>query len=66
MTDVAEDLAREVSVKAPVEWGDLRGSGHPTVDDNGETVYDRAPAVHRLSEEELRAKHRRGDLPGPL
>lgn len=62
-SDIAEDLAREVAVKAPIEWGDLRKSGHPQVTDDGATVYDRPPEVHRLTEEELRAKHRRG-LPG--
>lgn len=74
MTDAVETGSRAVFDYAPFEFGDLRASGHPSVVDGGqvedvgdgkidvvggETVYDRPPAVHRLSEEELRAK---GDL----
>lgn len=62
MKDVSEHLSREVFERAPREWGDLRASGHPTVTDNGEVIYDRPPNVGRLSEEELRAKHRAGEL----
>lgn len=74
MTEVTEQMARDVFDHAPFEFGDLRASGHPYVVDggrvvsgeNGKTdiagghrVYDRPPAVHRLTEDELRAK---GDL----
>lgn len=73
-TDIAEGMSQAVFDHAPFEFGDLRGSGHPFVVDGGhvrtgedgktditggDRVYDRPPAVHRLSEEELRAK---GDL----
>lgn len=74
MVEAVEAGARAVFDHAPFEFGDLRASGHPSVIDGGHvedvdagkvdvigghTVYDRPPAVHRLSEEELRAK---GDL----
>lgn len=74
MVEVVEGGARAVFEHAPFEFGDLRASGHPSVIDGGhvvdvetgkvdvqggQTVYDRPPAVHRLTEEELRAK---GDL----
>lgn len=55
---VAEDLAAQVQDHAPVEFNDLRRSGHPIVKDNGAPIYDRAPAQRRLTEEELRAKGR--------
>lgn len=71
MAEVAEEMAAAVFEHAPFEFGDLRASGHPFVVDGGhvetveagktditggQTVYDRPPAVPRLSEEELRAK----------
>lgn len=60
MAEAMEDLAEDggVAVHAPLDFGDLRESGHPEVTSNGETVYDRAPRQHRLTEEELRAKSR--------
>lgn len=75
--DIAEGAARDVFEHAPFEFGDLRASGHPFVVDDGHVdttgegktdvtgprVYDRPPAVPRLSEAELRAKgelHRLG------
>lgn len=55
-----EDLSTEgVYKNAPWEFADLKASGHPIVEENGATVYDRAPMVHRLSEQELKDK---GDL----
>jgi hypothetical protein len=51
-----ENLSEAVAVLAPVEFANLRASGHPTVTDNGAVVYDRAPLQHRLTEEELRAE----------
>lgn len=54
--DASEELSRDVYDRAPREFGDLRASGHPSVEDNGKPVYDRPPHVHRLSEQELRAK----------
>ena len=51
-----ENLSEAVAALAPVEFANLRASGHPTVTDNGAVVYDRAPLQHRLTEEELRAE----------
>jgi len=52
----AESLSDEVERNAPVEFFDLRRSGHPSVTQNEQTIYDRPPKVPRLTEEELRAK----------
>jgi hypothetical protein len=59
MKDTAEGMSRMVQTNAPVEFNDLRRSGHPSVVDNGATIYDRPPEVARLTEDELRAKHGR-------
>ena len=56
MIENMEDLSLEVYNRAPWEFADLRASGHPIVEADGKVVYDRAPMVHRLSEEELRIK----------
>lgn len=56
MEDVVEDISRGVFERAPIEFGDLKASGHPTVTDEGEVVYDRPPNVGRLSRDDLRAK----------
>ena len=56
MIENVEDLSQEVYQRAPWEFGDLRASGHPTVEEDGALVYDRAPMVRRLSEEELDIK----------
>lgn len=68
MRTAMEDLAGTggVATHAPVEWGDLRRSGHPSVTSEGRSVYDRAPLARRLTEEELGAKARLIPLPGPL
>lgn len=66
MAQCMEDLASKVEVFAPVEFGDLRRSGHPLVYDKGELVYDRPPHQHRLSEAELRAKARLIPMPPEL
>jgi hypothetical protein len=54
-----------VAALAPVEFGDLRDSGHPRVFSPSSTIrgdgiprYDRAPRQRRLTELELRAKAR--------
>lgn len=52
----AERMAQRYFELAPFEFGDLRASPSPTVTDDGEVVYHRPPGVHRLSEDELRAK----------
>lgn len=56
MRDVVESLSTEVYDNAPVEFHDLRRSGHPTVTDGDALVYDRPAEVHRLTALELRAK----------
>jgi len=53
-----EDLSDQVELAAPREWGDLMKSGHPKVELGERTVYDREPKVHRLTDEELKAKSR--------
>lgn len=52
------DLSRQVELHAPVEFWDLRRSGHPVVMQDGEVRYDRAPIVPRLTAEQLKAKAR--------
>jgi hypothetical protein len=59
MKRTAEHLSDQVEAHAPVEFEDLRRSGHPSVTQAGRTIYDRAPKQHRLSEEELKAKGRK-------
>lgn len=61
MIDAMEDLSDRVLELSPVEFGDLRDSGHPVVVDDGEVVYDRPPVAHRQSAEELKVKHRLAD-----
>lgn len=56
MKDVVEDLSTKVYEQAPLEFGDLKGSAHPSVESDGAVVFDRPPNVPRLSEEELRIK----------
>ena len=53
-----EHLSDAVELTAPVEFTDLRRSGHPSVTLGGRTVYDRPPKQRRLTAEELRAKSR--------
>jgi hypothetical protein len=61
MVQDVEQLADESAAEAPVEFGDLAGSAHPQVTDDGALVYDRPPMVPRLSEAELDAKSRKTD-----
>jgi hypothetical protein len=56
MIDFTEALNQEYYDLAPREFHDLRASGSPEVVEGDEQVYHRPPNVHRLSEEELRAK----------
>jgi hypothetical protein len=53
-----EHLSDAVEITAPREWGDLKSSGHPSVEQGGRTIYDRAPKAARLTAEELKAKSR--------
>ena len=58
--DAMEDLAENggVATHAPVLYVNLRASGHPMVESDGEIIHDREPRQHRLSEEELKAIYR--------
>lgn len=58
MADAMEDLSGQVQKLAPVDFNNLRQSGHPVVTDDGATVYDRAPIQRRLTEEELKQLRR--------
>jgi hypothetical protein len=53
-----EHLSDAMELAAPREWGDLKDSAHPSVEQGGRMIYDRAPKVGRLSKEELAAKSR--------
>lgn len=64
-----DDLAGDggVATFAPVEFDDLRRSGHPRVTlGYYNVIYDREPRQHRLSPEELRIKARLRKLPPAL
>ncbi len=63
MADSMEDLAGQVFDHAPIEFLDLRASGHPTVSRAGVTEYDRPPIQPRLTEQQLREKSRLRNLP---
>lgn len=52
----SEDLSEGVYIDAPWEFGDLRASGHPRVDVDDATIYDRRPNVERLGDAELKDK----------
>lgn len=58
MKRAAEHLSDQVELTAPREWGDLMNSGHPTVTVGQRVVFDRAPKVGRLTEQELKVKSR--------
>ncbi|WP_190824679.1 hypothetical protein [Saccharopolyspora pogona] len=60
MAEAMEDLSRQVEVHAPIEYSNLRESGHPMVKDDGRTVYDRPPKQRRLTEQELKEQRRHG------
>jgi hypothetical protein len=64
VADCMEDLSGEVFDHAPVEFSDLRMSGHPRVWRGGSLVYDRPPMVARLTEAQLRAKNKLRSLSG--
>lgn len=63
MARAMEHLSDQVEREAPVEFADLRRSGHPEVHSGIRTVYDRQPKQHRLTREELRIKARLRHLP---
>lgn len=57
LADAMEDLSQQVFELAPIEFLDLRASGHPTVRQGARTVYDRPPMQARLTPAQLRAKN---------
>jgi len=59
MVAVVEDLSARSESRAPIQFGNLRNSGHPSVTDRGSVVYDRPPRSPRLSEAEIRAERGR-------
>jgi len=58
MIDNVEHLSDQVAIRAPIEFDNLRQSGHPTVTSDGEVVYDRAPKQERLTPEQLKTIRR--------
>lgn len=56
MRETAEGMAAGVYTRAPVEFRDLRRSGHPYVLRDFAQVYNREPVVPRLSDKDLRLK----------
>lgn len=56
MKHVVEDLSDQVFKFAPVEFWDLRRSGHPIVNHDDVIVYDRPPLVARLTAAQLKEK----------
>ena len=61
-----EHLSDRVEAEAPVEFADLRRSGHPEVHSGRRVIYDRQPKQHRLCEAELKIKARLRHLPPEL
>lgn len=57
---VALDGVTMVRDHAPVEFDNLRRSGHATVTTDGAVVFDEPPEVPRLSEAELKALNDHG------
>lgn len=66
MADSMEDLSGQVFDHAPVEFFDLRASGHPQVRRAGAVVYDRPPMQARLTEAQLRAKGKLRTIGGSI
>lgn len=59
MEYAVESLSTQVETHAPVEYAHLRHSGHPSITDKGEVVYNRPSIVRRLTEEELKLLYHR-------
>lgn len=53
---IALDGVTMVREHAPVEFDNLRRSGHATVTDNGAVIFDQPPEVPRLPEDALDAE----------
>lgn len=56
MMDNMESLSDSVYAEAPMEFADLKASGHPSVSRDGVILHDRAPYCSRISDEDLREK----------
>jgi hypothetical protein len=59
MAEQMEALDRASGQLCPKDLTVLAHSGHPVVHDDGRKVYDRAPEVPRLSNDELAELHRK-------
>lgn len=62
MTKAVERWSGGVFDRAPLEFGDLKASGHPRVKEGGKVIYDRPPLAKRLTESEIEAKRELRDL----
>jgi hypothetical protein len=58
LTEFADTGDGGVARHAPVEFGDLRASGAPSVRTGHRELYSRPPHMHRLDSGELKAKSR--------
>jgi hypothetical protein len=58
LEDSVEDLAFQVSIHAPVEFGFLRNSAHAYVTDDGIRVFDLPARAPRLTKEQIKALNR--------
>lgn len=59
---IALDGVTMVYEHAPLEFGDLKASGHATVEVDGVVKFDQPPAVGRLGKEDLKEKSKLHDL----
>lgn len=58
MIESMQALSNQVYLNAPLEFNNLKNSGHPSVTSDGHVIYDEPPAVERLTEEQLKALNR--------
>jgi hypothetical protein len=58
MEHILNDLADKARDRTPIWGDDLRRSYHLVVTVNGAVVYDKPPEQHRLTQQEIREKHR--------
>jgi hypothetical protein len=58
MIHQVEDVTSEAEGLAPREFWLLSGSGHPSVESDGSTIYDRPPLIGRAPEDLLQAMKR--------
>lgn len=62
MVWAVEQVSTRVYQTAPFEFGDLRGSPHPTVFDGRAVMYERLPATRRLTKQQIRTKGQLRDI----